>query len=388
MTRLTPPMPRTPPLLTALLAAGWLAAMPALAQAPAAKAAAAPPAAKAAAPTPAAAEKPQYGGTLSIGNVYYTVSPLSFDAADWPWKHNQDTGLTYEQLFAADLSKSKRNGGKYPFQSDAYLPTDGIRGELAEKWELKQNPWRLEVQLRKGIMFPAKAGVMAAREMTAEDVVYSYDRLAKSPKKIAGYFDHVDKVEATGKHTVVFTYKYYNAEYDYRFGWGYYSAIMPKEVVAAGAQDWKNANGTGPFLLSNYVQGNSLTFTKNKEYWDSETIGGTPYKLPFADSITYRFIKDEATMMTALRTGKVDVLEAVRWSAADELKKNAPKLQWSKYLAMGGNFVALRTDTKPFDDVRVRRALNMAVIQTADRPLPAIPSLPTRVFEHVQHQTL
>ena len=310
---------------------------------------------------PKVVEKPQYGGSLSIGNVYYTVSPLSFDAADWPWKHNQDTGLVYEQLFAADLSKAKRNGGPFPFQSDAYLPPQGIRGELAEKWELKQNPWRLEVQLRKGIMFPAKQGVMAAREMTAEDVVYSYDRLVKSPKKIAGYFDHVDKVEATGKHTVVFTYKNYNAEYDYRFGWGYYSGIMPKEVVAAGAQDWKNANGTGPFLMDNYVQGNSLTFKKNPGYWDSETIGGVKYKLPFADSITYRFIKDEATMTTALRTAKVDVLEAIRWSSAEELKKQAPKLQWSKYLAMGGMFVAMRTDTKPFDDIRVRRAMNMAV---------------------------
>ena len=75
----------------------------------------------------AKAEKPQYGGALSIGLVYYTVSPLSFDAADWPWKHNQDTGLTYEQLFAADLSKSVRNGGKYPFTSDAFLPPEGDR---------------------------------------------------------------------------------------------------------------------------------------------------------------------------------------------------------------------------------------------------------------------
>ncbi len=336
--------------LAALAAAALLAGAPAWAQAPAAKPAAA-----------TAAEKPQYGGTLSIGNVYYTVSPLSFDVADWPWKHNQDTGLVYEQLFAADLSKAKRNGGPFPFQSDAFLPPQGMRGELAEKWELKQNPWRLEVQLRKGIMFPAKPGVMAAREMTAEDVVNSYDRLVKSPKKIAGYSDHVDKVEATGKYTVVFTYKYYNAEYDYRFGWGYYSAIVPKEVVAAGAQDWKNVNGTGPFLMDNYIQGNSLSFKKNPGYWDSETIGGQSYKLPFADGITYRFIKDEATMLTALRTAKVDVLEAIRWSAAEELKKNAPKLQWNKFLAMGGMFVAMRTDTKPFDDVRVRRALNMAV---------------------------
>src|SRR5947207_1829043 len=123
----------------------------------------------------AKAEKPQYGGALRVGLVYYTVSPLSFDAADWPWKHNQDTGLAYEQLFAADLAKAKRNGGKYPFISDAYLPSDGLRGELAEKWQLLQNPWRLEVQLRKGVMFPAKPGGMPVRDHVAVDVVYCFD---------------------------------------------------------------------------------------------------------------------------------------------------------------------------------------------------------------------
>ena len=49
---------------------------------------------------------------------------------------------------------------------------------------MKENPLRVEVQLRKGVMFPAKAGVMESRELVADDVVYSYDRLNKSPKKI------------------------------------------------------------------------------------------------------------------------------------------------------------------------------------------------------------
>jgi peptide/nickel transport system substrate-binding protein len=313
----------------------------------------------------AQAAKPQYGGALTIGNVYITVSPLSPDPADWPWKHNQDTGLVYEQLFAADLSKSVRNGGKYPFISDAWLPSDSLRGELAESWKLEQNPLRVEVKLRKGVMFPAKPGVMEARELTAEDVVFSYERLNKSPKKIPGYFDHVSKVEATDKHTVVFHLSKYNAEWDYRFGWGYYSAIVPKEVATAGANQWKHVNGTGPFTLGEYVQSNSLTLNKNPVYWDKEKIGGTEYKLPFVDKITYRYIKDEATFLTALRTGKIDVLEAVRWSAVDELKKSAPQIQWNRYLANGGQFIALRMDTKPFDDIRVRRALNMAVDKQA-----------------------
>jgi len=308
-----------------------------------------------------AEEAPQYGGTLNIGMVYVTLSPLSWDPAAWPWKFGQDTGPMYEQLFAGDLSKSIRKGGQYTFRPDAWLPSDAIRGELAEKWEWKDDPLRVEIKLRKGVMFPDKPGVMKSRELVAQDIVDSYYVLDKSPRKIPTYFDHIQKVEATDKHTVVFTFNRYNAEWDYRFGWGYYSGIVPKEVIAAGAKDWKNANGTGPFMLTDYVQGSAVTYTKNPVYWDKEAIGGKAYKLPFVDKIVYRTIKDEATYLTALRTAKLDVLEGVRWSAVEELKKNAPQLKWTRGLDTGGTFIALRVDTKPFDDIRVRRALNMAV---------------------------
>src|SRR3978361_1200098 len=306
-------------------------------------------------------QPPKPGGTLEIGTIYVMLSALSWDSADWNWKHNPDTGGIYEQLFVADLSKSKRLGGKHPFYADAWIPSDAIKGELAEKWEWKQNPLRLESNLRKGVRFPEKPGVMAAREMVADDVVFAYNRLDKSPKKIAGYFDHLDKVEATDKHTVVFTFKNYNAEWDYRFGWGYYSGIIPKEVADAGAGNWKNVNGTGPFLLGDFVQGNSNTYVKNPNYWGTEKINGVETKLPLVDKVVYRTIKDEATFLTALRTGKLDILESIRWSAVDELKKSAPQLQWSKWLLMSGQFLAMRVDTKPFDDIRVRRALNLAV---------------------------
>ena len=309
----------------------------------------------------AQADKPQYGGTLNIGHHHVTLSPLSWDAADWTWKFNQDTGLVTETLFSADLAKSVGRGGKHRFISDAWLPTDGIRGELAESWAWGQNPLRVDVQLRKGVMFPDKPGVMKSREFVADDVVYSYNRLDKSPKKIPTYFDHIDKVEATGKHSVRFTFKAYNAEWDYRFGWGYYSAIVPKEVTDAGAGNWKNLNGTGPFVLSDVVMGSAYSFSKNDLYWDKEKIAGQAYKLPFVDKIIYRTIKDEASFLTALRTAKLDVLENIRWSAVDELKKNAPALKWKKRVHTFGTFLAMRVDTKPFDDIRVRRALNMAV---------------------------
>jgi peptide/nickel transport system substrate-binding protein len=305
-------------------------------------------------------ENPQYGGSLDIGTVNYTLSPLSWDTADWAWKTNQDA-LYLEQLFAGDLSKALRSGGKYRFTADSWLPSDAIRGELAETWQWKESPLRLEIVLRKGVMFPAKPGVMAARELIAEDVVFSYQRLAKSPKRVADFLDHIDKVEATDRHTVVFSFNKYQSDWDYRYGWGYFSPIVPREVVDAGAANWRNANGSGPFQLVDYIQGNSLVFAKNASYWDKERIAGQEYAIPFVDRLTTRIIKDESTALTALRTAKLDILESVRWTAVDELKQHAPALRWNRRLSTAGQYLSMRVDTKPFDDIRVRRALNIAV---------------------------
>ena len=60
-----------------------------------------------------AEDAPKYGGTLHVGTAFITLSALSFDPADWPWKLNHDTGNYLESLFVGDLSKSIRNGGKY-----------------------------------------------------------------------------------------------------------------------------------------------------------------------------------------------------------------------------------------------------------------------------------
>src|SRR5215469_16433558 len=264
-----------------------------------------------------------------------------------------------EQLFAGDLDKSQRKGGKYSFPPNAWQPSGAIRGELAESWEWSEDPLAVIIHLRKGIMFPEKPGVMKSREFTAEDVVFSYNRQISSPKKIAGYIDdHVKKVEARDRYTVIFEFKEYNAEWDLRFGWGFYSAIIPKELVDAGAADWKNAVGTGPFQLTDYVSGNSQTYEKNAIYWDKEKINGADYKLPFVNKLVYRIIKDEATQHAALRTGKLDILETIRWTAVDSLKQSSPQLQWSKRLSQLSPRLIMRTDAKPFDDIRVRRALN------------------------------
>ena len=307
-------------------------------------------------------DKPKYGGSLEIGTVYVTLTALSWDAQDFNWKHNHDTGQFYEQLFAADLSKSVKNGGPHPFYADAWLPSDAIRGELAESWEWKENPLRVEIKLRKGIMFPEKPGVMASRELVADDVVFSYNRLANSPRKLKDYFNHIAKVEATDKHTVVFTFNGYFAEWDYRFGYGYYSGIYPKEVADAGAANWKNVNGTGPFMLTDFVQGNSNTYTKNPIYWDKDKVNGGEYKLPVRRQARLPHHQGRGDLRHRAQDRQArhprDRALAERRGAEEE---RAPAQVVASWLNMSGTYLAFQVDTKPFDDVRVRRALNMAV---------------------------
>ena len=312
---------------------------------------------------PGGAETPRYGGVLDVGTVYVTLSALSWDPVDWAWKSNHDYGMVREQLFAGDLDKSIRKGGHYPFVAEAYLPNDVLRGELAERWEW-EDEHTLVVHLRPGARFTGRAGVMEAREMTAADVVYTFHLVNDSPKKAqSDYWGYIDGVEARDDRTVVFRFNEFNAEWPYRFGYGYQSSIVPREMANVDPKSWRNVVGTGPFLLERYIHGNSHTYVRNPDYWDRERLAGASWPIPFVDAVKYRVIKDEATYLTAIRTGKIDILEAVRWIAVDHLRETTPELKWSKWLATAGNFVAMRMDTPPFDDVRVRRALNLAVDQ-------------------------
>ncbi|HMN47075.1 MAG TPA: ABC transporter substrate-binding protein [Povalibacter sp.] len=311
-------------------------------------------------PEPSPADAPQYGGELNIGTMFVTLSALSWDPADWTWKASHDTGMVREQLFAADMSHAVSRGGPLHLTLDAYIPPAALRGELAERWHW-EDPLTFVVELRHGVMFPDKPGVMKARELEAEDVVQTFNYINTSPRKIATYYDFVDRVEARDAHTVVFHLKEFNAELEYRFGYGYYSGIIPREALAVDQRDWRNVTGTGPFMLDRYLNGNVQSFKRNPDYWDTEKIGGREHQLPYVDRVTYRIIKDEANFITALRTGKLDMLEAIRWTMARHLMESTPELQWNRRLYAAGTFIALRTDQPPLNDVRVRRALNMAL---------------------------
>ncbi len=308
----------------------------------------------------AAARQPQYGGNLTL---YRAINPIAWDIREWTWKYSNDTGFYAEHLMMGDLQKGPRGTNQFEFQTEAWIPTQFARGELLEKWEVKKNPMQIILYLRKGIMWQEKPGVMKARELVADDVVYSLNRLKTSPKAIPLYLDFLGKMETPNKYTVVINMAEWCMDWPYRMGWGYYDGIQAPEQEKApgGPNKWENVTGTGPFMLTEYKDGHSQTYIKNPKYWDSETIGGKKYNLPFVDKVYLSIIKDEQTALSSFRSGKLDMFLGVNWKYVDELKRSLPQLKWQRVLTWTNFSLALRMDKKPFNDIRVRRALNLAV---------------------------
>jgi peptide/nickel transport system substrate-binding protein len=261
-----------------------------------------------------------------------------------------------------DLSKSPRGTNELTFVDQGFIPTKFLKGQLAESWETA-DPLTIVFHLRKGVIFPNRPGVMASRELTADDVVFCINRLHESPYAGATRYAMYAKPAASAKdkYTVAVKMKEYSANWIAEIGWGYYTKIYAPEVVKADINAWQNANGTGPFILKSYVSGASLTFEKNPNYWGTTTIGGKEFKLPFVDKLQWLILADESTQLAALRTGKIDIIDAVRYIYKDTLAQTNPDLARWGYINPTQPIVTMRMDVKPFNDIRVRRAMSMAI---------------------------
>jgi peptide/nickel transport system substrate-binding protein len=152
-------------------------------------------------------------------------------------------------------------------------------------------------------------------------------------------------------------------DWPYYLGWGYYDAIQAPEQEKApgGPKLWQNLTGTGPYMLTDYKGGHDQTYTRNPNYWGNITIGDKKYQLPLNDKIIMMIIRDEASRLAALRTGKLDMVMAVDWRQVEGLKKSCPQLKWERHIGLTNFPLALRMDRKPFNDIRVRRVMNLAV---------------------------
>ena len=313
---------------------------------------------------------PQYGGTITFLDGYGAAQqPTSWhQGAGSSWVASIYVEPMYQTLLANDLTvKGPCGTGASGFYHSAGEVLEVMKGQLAERWEIP-DPKTLIWHLRRGIMWSGKPGVMESRELVAEDVVESY-KLGWQRYPDWGTTKGVESMTAKDRYTVVLKHKKLPKEWEIYFGIAPWlgNIIVPAEVGDEAMKDWKThvGLGTGPFHLQDVVEGSYVSYVRNPNYWDSFIFNDKKYEIPFIDRLVKTVIKDKSSQVAALRTGKIDVFDALEKKFVDSVKRSAPEIKMIERVAERAWRMGMRLDKKPFDDLRVRRAISMAIDRDA-----------------------
>jgi len=293
------------------------------------------------------------------------ISTQGFDETRTPSYSLYTMNLTNDKLMAGDWAKGSQGTGEASWLLTGTFFLDYAVPSLCESWELPDDE-TIIYHIRQGVHFHNKPPVNG-REMTAHDVVYSLERLffdettytygtyppGNGPISITALDDWTVeiKVPMIQQAPLLFT----TGDFNY---------IVPQDMVEeyGDMTAWENSCGTGPFILTDYVQASSLTFERNPNYWMHNPLHPED-QLPYLDGVKWLIVPDASTSLAAFRTGKLE-RRGVSDDDEPDLRKNCPELAWLQTLVTTSYDIFMRTDKEPYSDIRVREALAMAI----DRP--------------------
>ena len=308
--------------------------------------------------------EPQYGGELTLRiNTDINIFDPYFTG-----HHFQVYSTWMEQLFADDWTTDPAVYG----YKIGFHPGQFVKGFLAESGKFTDAATYV-VRIRKGIHWQDLPPVNG-REFTADDVAYHYHRLyglgSGFTKPVPAHttdsiFKNLVSVTAADRYTVVFKWKSSNPELVMETLVGNHgptACIEAREAVEKWGvlNDWHYAVGTGPFILKDFVPGKSATFVRNPDYWGYDERY-PQNKLPYVDKLNILMIPEEAEAVEALRAGKLDVIEGISLQQVQAIEKTNPELVRFTRLRVSCDTLDPRNDVPPFNDIRVRKAMQLAI---------------------------
>jgi peptide/nickel transport system substrate-binding protein len=255
-----------------------------------------------------------------------------------------------------------------------YTPFEYATGMLADSWETPDDT-TIIFHIREGVYWQDKPPVNG-REFTADDVVWSFNRilgLGSGFTEPSPYFslsalqETIESVTATDKYTVVFKHQ---PSLDLLHGLlteMEHDLIVPREVVEqyGDANDWRHVVGTGPWILDELQTGTVVKFVKNDNYWGFDERH-PENRLPYADELWIYTMPEASTQLAALRAGIIDEISyssgaaLMNWEQAESMRRTNPEITIVPRVETGLGYV-LRLDKPPFDELAVRKAMQMAL---------------------------
>jgi len=308
---------------------------------------------------------PQYGGTL---NIRQSGSAPSVD----PWidfHAGQILDGVSERMGISDWGYPRADYN----QMAGEPPMAAIRGELAESWEIIDDLTTV-YHIRDDVYWHDKAP-MNGRKFTAEDMEYSWHRLlgigdkygfTEGPSSSGILKDMpIESITATDENTLVWKLSepFFDAQRQILVNYAFWT--QPREVIEEHGDytDWKTIVGTGPWAIADMVRDSYVSYSKNPSYWGFDEKY-PDNRLPYFDEVKALDIPEVETKLASLRTGKLDGLvgmDRIDIDPAQQLAKSNPEVEMWGYSFRSYNGYNLNTKKPPFDDVRVRHAMQMAL---------------------------
>jgi len=227
-----------------------------------------------------------------------------------------------------------------------------INRSVAKNWESNDEATVWTFELREGITFHD------GKEMTSEDVKFTYDRL-RDPDIGAATVDmysNIVDITAPDNYTVIFELEEPNVDFLLDLA-DYHALIMDTDNPDFNT----NFNGTGPFMVERYEPEDRITFSRNPDYW-MEDEGGN--QLPYLDGMEFIFLSDSSAQIEALRGGQVDYLIYLSAEFVPMLEEDENTVVYEAPSNTAW-VIRMRSDRPPADDVRVRQAFKAATDRSA-----------------------
>src|ERR1044071_7090645 len=228
-----------------------------------------------------------------------------------------------------------------------------IVGDVAESWTISRDALTYTFKIRRGIKFHDGS------ELTSKDVKATYDKIIFPPEGVVSArqasYELVKSIEAPDPYTVIFHLKHLSASFlpNLASPWNF---IYKADILAKDPRWYeKNIMGTGPFTFVEYVAGSHWVGKKNPNYFIKDR--------PYLDGYKAIVIRDTAPRVAAVRSGQAVVeFRGFNPAARDDVIKSGGKqivvqeTPWTCSI-----LVTINNEKKPFNDVRVRRALSLAI---------------------------
>ncbi|MGX9416754.1 ABC transporter substrate-binding protein [Vibrio sp. WJH972] len=235
------------------------------------------------------------------------------------------------------------------FEGLVTIGKDGdIEPELAESWSISEDGLTYtfdlqdDVSFQNGVAFDAKTAKYTIDRLLADDSI--------NPQK--SLFKSIESVAAPNLDTLVLTLSKPSSDLLYWLG-------FPAAVMIEPSSEASNSTlpiGTGPFKFDEWKKGNQVSLVKNPEYW------GKPAQL---NKVTFRFIGDPQAQAAALNSGGIDAMP--EFSAPELVSQFKSNSAFDTVIGTTSMEViaGMNNSKKPFNDVRVRQALMMAIDRQA-----------------------